>query len=276
MAEAIRLADQTFASQQADAESKQLLQKVFELRARRVVGIRSAGRLDWIRETGARPRMLDSVESVLLPQTAAWDHVTEPLDASIVRTMLEWAWGQADVQEALREAHRLEDRGDTNPLKQPFFDTVSAWLSGARFKDIAPVSGLELDDLLGLHGRVVSYVLQTAIEQGVALLAKLLEAQGRLLAPAVIAFPEHLRFGVPTVAGRVLASGGVRHRSAAVELGNALRSAGNDRITLMAAARRGLHASAAAWEAHLGTLVYKNTLRDLTSAIGDGIQEETE
>ncbi|MCB9610567.1 MAG: DEAD/DEAH box helicase [Polyangiaceae bacterium] len=276
VAEAIRLADQTFASQQADVASKQLLQKVFELRARRVVGIRSAGRLDWIRETGARPRMLDSVESGLLAERATWDDVTEPLDASVVRTMLEWAWGQADVQEALREAHRLEDNADTSALKQPFFDTVSAWLSGARFKDIAPVSGLDLDELLGLHGRVVSYVLQTTIEQGVALLAKLLEGQGRLLAPAVIAFPEHLRFGVPTVAARVLASGGVRHRSAAVELGNALRSAGDDRSTLMAAARRGLRVNAAAWEEHLGALVYKNTLWDLSSAIGDESEEETE
>lgn len=276
VAEAVRLADQTFASQQADPASKQLLQRVFELRARRVVGIRTAGRLEWIRETGARPRMLDSVESGLLTQRATWDDVTEPLDASVVRTMLEWAWGQADVQEALREAHRLEDNADTSGLKQPFFNTVSAWLGGARFKDIAPVSGLDLDELLGLHGRVVSYVLQTVIEQGVALLAKLLEGQGRLLAPAVIAFPEHLRFGVPTVGARVLASGGVRHRSAAVELGNALRTAGDDRSTLMAAARRGLRENAAAWEGHLGALVYKNTLWDLSSAIGDESEEETE
>lgn len=274
--EAVRLADQTFASQQADPASKQLLQRVFELRARRVVGIRTAGRLEWIRETGAHPRMLHSVESGLLTRRATWDDVTEPLDASVVGTMLEWAWGQADVQEALREAHRLEDNADASELKQPFFGTVSAWLSGARFKDIAPVSGLDLDELLGLHGRVVSYVLQTVIEQGVALLAKLLEGQGRLLAPAVIAFPEHLRFGVPTVGARVLAGGGVRHRSAAVELGDALRTAGDDRSTLMAAALRGLRGNAADWERRLGALVYKNTLLDLSSAIGDKSEEEVE
>jgi hypothetical protein len=270
------LADQTFASQQADPTSKQLLQRVFELRARRVVGIRSAGRLDWIRETGARPRLLDSVERGLLAQRATWDDITDPLDSSFVRTMLEWAWEQADVQEVLREAHRLDDNADMSGLKQTFFDTVSAWLSGARFKDIASVSGLDLDELLGIHGRVVSYVLQTVVEQGVAILAKLLEGQGRLLAPAVTAFPEHLRFGVPTAAARVLAGVGVRHRSAVVELGNAFGTAVDDRRTLIAAARRGLHLNAAAWQGRLGALVYNNTLWDLSSTIGDGSEEEAE
>jgi hypothetical protein len=112
VAEAVRLADQTFASQQADAASKQLLQRVFELRARRIFGIRSAGRLDWIRETGARPRMLDSVEAGLLAQQPNWNDVIDPLDPNVISAMLDWAWGQADVQEALREAHRLEDNAD--------------------------------------------------------------------------------------------------------------------------------------------------------------------
>jgi superfamily II DNA/RNA helicase len=276
VAVAVRLADQTFASQQADAASKQLLQRVFELRARRVVGIRTAGRLEWIRETGARPRMLDSVEAGLLAQRPSWEDVTDPLDPSVISTMLEWAWAQTDVQEALHEAHRLEDNADTTALKQPFFDAVNAWLSGSRFRDIAPISELDLDDLLGVHVRVVSYVLQTAIEQGVALLAKLLEGQGRSLAPAVLAFPEHLRFGVPTTAARVLASGGIRHRSAAVELGNALRNIGDDRATLLTAARGLLRANPEEWEKRLGALVLTNTLRDLSSAIGDEGEAETE
>lgn len=274
VAEAVRLADQTFASQQADAASKQLLQNVFELRARRVIGIRTAGRLDWIRETGARPRMVDAVEAGLLSRRPTWDDVADPLDPNVVSIMLEWAWRQADVQESLREAHRLEDDADTSALKQPFFDTVNVWLRGSRFRDIATVSTLELDDLLGVHGRVVSYVLQTLVEQGVALLAKLLEGQGRVLAPAVLAFPDHLRFGVPSAAARVLASGGVRHRSAAVELGNAFRDNDDDRTALLNAARRGLRAHAKAWEERLGTLVYKNTIRDLSSALGDEGAEE--
>jgi len=273
VAEAVRLADQTFASQQADAASKQILQNVFELRARRVVGIRAARRLDWIRETGARPRMLDAVETGLLARRPSWDDVVDPLDPSVVGVVLEWAWEQADVQEPLCEAYRLEDNADTSGLRQPFFDTVNAWLKGWRFRDITPVSKLEIDDLLGVHRRVVSYVLQTLVEQGVALLAKLLGGQGRVLAPAVLAFPEHLRFGVPTAAARFLAGGGVRHRSAAVELGNALRTSGEDRTAIFIAARQGLRAHADAWVKRLGTLVYTNTIWDLSMALGDQDEE---
>ena len=274
VATAVHLADQTFASQQADAASKQLLQKVFELRARRVVGILAVGRLNWIRETGARPRMLDAVETGLLAQRPSWDDIADPLDPSFVGSILEWAWKQADLQEAVLEAYRQEGK-DTTTLKQPFFDAVNAWLKGSRFRDIAVLSRLDVDDLLGVHGRVVSYVLQTAVEQGVALLAKLLEGQGRALAPAVIAFPEHLRFGVPTAVARVLAAGGVRHRSAAVELGNALVRigvSGDNRAATFVAARGELRAYPKEWEQRLGTLVFENSLSDLTAGIGD---EET-
>lgn len=272
VAEAVRLADQTFASQQADAASRKLLQDVFELRARRILGIRTAGRLDWIRDTGTRARMLDSVETGLMARRPTWEDIAEPLDSVFVDTVFEWAWGQTELQEALREAYRLDEDADTSTLKRLFFDTVNAWLKGLRFRDIAPVSNLDIDDLLGVHGRVVSYVLQSLVEQGVALLAKLLEGRGQALAPAVLAFPEHLRFGVPTAVARTLAAGGVRHRTAAVELGNALVRVGvtgEDRDAVFIAARRSLQAYPERWEGHLGTLALKNTLWDLSAAIGD-------
>jgi helicase len=45
-----------------------------------------------------------------------------------------------------------------------------------------------------------------------------------------MAFPEHLRFGVPTKAALILLAGGIRHRRAAVALGNdpQLREIEND------------------------------------------------
>lgn len=277
VAEAVRLADQTFASQQVDAVSKQLLQNVFELRAHRMAGIRSAGRLAWLRETGARARIVDAVESGLLPGRPTWDDLQDPLDAGFVGLILEWAWAQGDIQEVVREAYRLEDNGDTGPVRQSFIDTVNAWLAGARFQDIALRSTLPLDDLLGVHGRVVSFVLQTLVEQGIALLAKLLESQERTLAPAVVQFPEHLRFGVPTAIARVLAAGGVRHRSAAVELGAALVAAGatnEERMAVFSAARRAILGHRDAWTERLGALVFENTLWDLTAAIGDVEDQE--
>jgi helicase len=277
VAQAVHLADQTFASLQADSVSKQLLQNVFELRARRVVGIRAAGRLGWIRETGARARILDAVESGLLPRRATWDDLSDPIDSDFVGLVLDWAWSQGDLQEAVREAYRLEDKADTDPVRQSFVDTVNSWLAGARFQEMAVQSTRPLDDLLGVHARVVAFVLQTLVEQGVALLAKLLESQERTLAPAVLQFPEHLRFGVPTAVARVLAAGGVRHRSAAVELGMALVGVGvtgEDRMATFSAARRSILAHRDAWTARLGSLVVENTIWDLSSVIGDAEEQE--
>lgn len=277
VAEAIRLAGQTFASREADPVSQQLLQNVFELRARRVVGVRAAGRLGWIRETGARVRLLEAVETGLLPGRPTWDDLQDPLDAGFVRLMLDWAWAQGDIQEAVREAYRLADNADTGPVRQTFIDATHAWLAGSRFHEIATRSKLPLDELLGVHGRVISFVLQTLVEQGVALLAKLLESQDRTLAPAVAQFPEHLRFGVPTTPARVLTAGGIRHRSAAVELGAALIAAGHtgdDRMATFTAARGSLLAYRDAWTGRLGELVVEYTLRDLTSMIGDAEEGE--
>ncbi|MBK1841660.1 DEAD/DEAH box helicase [Azospirillum sp. YIM B02556] len=267
VAKAIHLADETFASQQLNEASKQILQKIFELRARRVLNIHEAGRINWIRETGARLRMLESVETDLFRRRSTWDDIANPLDPSVIRIMLEWAWGQADVQEAVREAYRYEENADTLELKQQFFDTVDAWLRGCRPVEIAGISKLSVDDLLTVHGKVVSYVMQSTIEQGVALLAKVCEDHGNALAPAVIMFPEHLRFGVPTTVGRVLAAGGVRHRSAAVELGNAMEGVGiasEDRSAVFGAAQTLIYNNPDSWKALLGILVFQNTIKDLS------------
>ena len=49
---AINLADQTFASRQANEASKQLLRDIFRLRAQRVSNLRATGRLAWIKGPG--------------------------------------------------------------------------------------------------------------------------------------------------------------------------------------------------------------------------------
>jgi helicase len=263
---AIQLADQTFASRQATVQaSRKLLQDVFELRARRVMGIRAAGRLDWIRDTGTRARMLDSVETNLLPRRAAWDDITDPVDPQLVRAMLEWAWTQPELHSAIREAYRLEDQEDIDTVRERFFDLVASWLSGRAYVELAAQAGLSMDDLLGVHTRVVGFVLQTLIEQAVALLERLLQSQGRTMAEAVSQLPEHLRFGVPTAGARALASHGLRHRRAAVELGSALvgRAFSEDRFVLFPVVRQLLEDDRAEWQRRLGTLVFGRTLQDL-------------
>jgi helicase len=273
---AVRLADETFAWHQADAASRKLLQDVFELRAKRVVDIRSSGRLGWIRETGTRARMIDTVERDLLPLRPAWDDVTDPIDPTLITAMLEWAWMQGDLQAAVRDGYRLEPGADIELIRTSFFGTVILWLSGSRFSEMAARANLTMDEMLGVHAGVVTYVLQTIIEQGVALLAKFLESQGRGLAPAVEQFPEHLRFGVPTAAARVLAAGGLRHRRAAVELGTTDEIRGgviDDRKVVFSIAQRLLTADPDGWRGWLGTLVFDNTLWDI-SEVRDRQEEE--
>jgi helicase len=246
--------------------SRTLLREVFTLRARRVVGVRVAGRLDWIRETGARVRMLESVENDLLPRRQAWDDITDPVDPGLVTVMLEWAWAQQELQAAVKDAFRLEDGASTDSVRQSFFDLVTSWLAGSPFVDIATRSQLAIDDMLDVHVSAVTFALQTLLEQAVSLLEKLVGSQGRTVSNAIVQFPEHLRFGVPTIVGRALAARGVRHRRAAVELGSFLSRAqalAEERTVLFPMARQVLLEDPDAWKARLGGLVFDTTLRDL-------------
>jgi hypothetical protein len=263
---AIRLADETYASRQATLRSsKKLLQDVFELRARRVAAIQAAGRLDWIKDTGTRARMLDSVEMGLLPLREMWEEVTDPIDSDLVRVILDWAWTQPDLQRAVREAYRFDDDASTDTVRQSFYHLVSSWLSGRPFIQIATDANLPIDDLLGIHTRVVTFVLQTMVEQAIAILERLLQSQGRTMAMAVSHLPDHLRFGVPTAGARVLAARGLRHRRAAVQLGAALQgfALSEDRAVLFPFVRQVIMHDRDEWRTRLGALVFERTLEDL-------------
>jgi hypothetical protein len=140
-------------------------------------------------------------------------------------------------------------------------------LAGDRYQVMAEKSGMSLDDMLGVHMRVLTFGLQTIVEQAVAQLERLLLSQGRALADAVVQFPEHLRFGVPTAGARLFSTVGVRHRSAAVALGSdgMFRAGGiTDRVILRAEGRRLLAEHPGEWRERLGELVYRNTLQDLS------------
>ncbi|WP_236786528.1 hypothetical protein [Allochromatium tepidum] len=114
-----------------------------------------------------------------------------------------------------------------------------------------------------VHARVINYVLQVAVEQGVGLLKKLLEARDRELAQAVADFPEHLRFGVPTPAAKALAAGGVRHRRAAVVLGRSPELVTLvERPAVFSTARDPLDYRER-WLLAMRRLVLENTLEDL-------------
>lgn len=254
------LSGQTFAARQAEPETTALMREVFELRARRIGDIKSSGRLGWIRETGTRARMLESVETVLLPLRQRWDDIATPTDPELVDVFLSWAWSLSDVRDALAKAYR-----DGEPTREALSQILAWWVDGQPLVEIARRAGLDIDTMLGVHARVLSYVLQVAVEQGVSLLKKLLDAREREISQAVIDFPEHLRFGVPTPASRVLAAGGVRHRRAAVALGRSPELSIipiGDRAGMLATARQLLN-DRERWLQVLGQLVLQHTIEDL-------------
>ena len=260
---AINLADQTFAAQGAPEASRELLRTVFQLRATRVANVRTAGRIDWIRQTGAKLRMLETVEGDLATQFGAWETLGDPVDEQFVTVMLQWSWAHGYLADDLRRAYRLESRDDVNGVQLSFFSAVRRWLAGDTYPQIAAASGRNVDDVLAIQTAAISYGLQTVVEQGISLLLKLLESQGRALAAAVQAFPDHLRFGVATAGACALCRAGIRHRRAAILLGatpEVEAVVGGGRAIMFATVAQLLARDEADWRARLGVLVYENTL----------------
>jgi len=203
--------------------------------------------------------MLDSVENSLLPARENWDDIATPTEPALVDTLLEWAWGLPDIQRAIAKAYR-----DDRPTRDEFAHVLRGWLQGRPLVEIAHEASLSIDDMLAVHAKVVTYELQTAVEQGIALLRKFCEMGGRPISTSVLEFPEHLRFGVPTSAARVLASS-IRHRRAAVALGVTPELGGesaDDRDEILTRARE-LLTDTERWLPVLGRLVLENTIADL-------------
>jgi hypothetical protein len=210
-------------------------------------------------------RLLNSVEATLVTAIPSWNVFADPLDADLLRVLLEWAWSQPGFEQAARAAFRVDDEADIRPLRGQFKELVSKWLTGARFEEIAVHVQMDIDDVLGVHTGLLTFEFQTLVEQGIALLARSLKAGEQELAAAVVAFPEYLRFGVPSAAALSLATR-IRHRRAAVELGALLAVDDGDWRTVFAEARRRIGAED--WRQRLGNLVLENTKADLNSILG--------
>lgn len=266
IAAAMRVVDQTLAAQSADPYTKVVLRNVFELRARRISSLGDSNRLDWIRSSGARPRLIKTVESNLLAAKVSWGTITDPVDPSIVVALFNWAWNQPEFQMAVRAAFKLGQDADALPVGRQLYKIVMAWLDGQRFVDIAASAGMDVDMLLGIYTTTIAYSLQTLVEQAVALLEKLLAEKSIELSQAVLAFPEHLRFGVPTAAARVLSASGVRHRWAALSIGKIATNNqvdGGSSFAVLNFARESLRNYPDSWRSHLGELIFDNTVADL-------------
>lgn len=266
VAHARQLAEQTFAARQLQPVQADLLRSVFELRARRLIALRLTGQLAWIRDTGAKVRLLESVERDLLPSRERWQDPVDPLDDGLRTVILEWAWTHRELRNNIVQTFRPVG-DDPEFSKAAFFEIVRLWTAGALFVDMAQQLQLDMDDLLATHTRAITFTLQNLVEQGLSLLARRLQADGIQIAAGVTNFTEQLRFGAPNLAARMLASTGVRHRKAYVTLGTAITEQGPavlDFTTIKNLAFEGLRQNAVGWREHLGELVYANTLKDLS------------
>lgn len=260
------LASKTFAATAQPESSNAVLVKLFQLRAARIAGLRASGRLEWIRQTGARARMIGVVEA-LANADFGWEDVEEPTDPQFVDIVLNWAWDQRELAKKILAMDLVPGDQARSMLSK----VVKNWLAGETYNVIARDAHLNINDALRLLAGGVSFDLQTMVEQGMALLSKFLEEHGREMSGAAAAFPIHLRYGVPSAQSRALCELGVGHRSAAVKLGCAPQMqdvVADDSISVLGTALGVLTDEASYWQEALGALVYRNTLRDLGAAIG--------
>jgi len=263
---AMQLAARTFAVRQLAVTATENLRSIFALRARRLIALRASGKTVWARETGAKIRLIDSVEQVLLTLRSDWEADVDPLDGELQTAIFQWAWTHPELRQDVRTSFRLDENADVELVKDQFFQIARLWMAGVRYKNIADSLGLQIDDVLAIHSRGITFSLQTLVEQGISLLTKRLEADGIELSEGVRSFPEHLRFGVRHSAGRMLAASGLRHRSAFVELGRALHNnnPGGTQDETVLAAFNSVKQFSEQWRTVLGELVYQHTLADLS------------
>lgn len=263
---AVSLAEHTFAAQTGDASSKNLLNTIFSLRAERVLTIKDQARLGWIRETGAKVRLIDLVERELLPAYEDWGDVSDPLNEVFLEKILSFAWARDEIQTAFTVSFGIEKEAFTGNEKRRFIRFVTSWLKGNTFQKMALEAELKVDRALGAYTNLISYELQTLVEQSIALLEKMVESRLDLLPSAVTDFSDHLRYGVATNIGRMLATHGITHRRAYVTLGDAMENyyfGSTNRKFMFLEARKVMESDRLGWNEILGKLMLERTFSDL-------------
>lgn len=255
-----QFASRTFAAARGNEVERAMLVEVFKQRAQNLVAMRASGRLAWVRESAAKPRLVDSVIDGLLPRVPDWTDIESPLDERLVNALVAWSLEQP----GFRQEATVAFRGATvASIEDTLVGIVRAWITGHSFRQIAAAMEIEVDVLLRVHAKVVLFDTLTLIEQAVAIIRRRVEEGGESLAPAVDAFPDFLRFGVSTAPARELMARGIRHRRAAVELGRTIASNPLNIMTSTAAAARALLQDESTWRATLGDLVYDRTAADI-------------
>lgn len=147
---------------QLPAGSAVTLRTVFELRARRLIALRAEGKIAWLQDTGAKVRLLEFVEHVLLPSGVDWASPVDPVSDDFLSGILGWAWQDTELKSDVRVAFRLDNAQDPESVKPIFFGIIRQWVRGATFAEIAQSTQMEVDEILGIHTRAITYVQDIA------------------------------------------------------------------------------------------------------------------
>jgi len=256
-----RVYQSTFAVRRATGAQAGLLLTVFRMRADRLVALRSSGRLDWVRESGGRPRIVDSIIDDLIPSFDGWADGGSDEEGRLIEALLNWSMRQPGFRVGVDAAFDKSEIGD---VSASLVALIRAWVTGKPYVEMAAASGLAMDHCLRVHAQVVLNDFATLVEQAVAVIRRYSDEAQFPLSDAVLTFPERLRFGVASSGARFLMASGVRHRSAAVALGAAASMEQiSDPFTTPRDVARALLADRRYWEAVLGSLVYARTRRDV-------------
>jgi helicase len=264
---AASLASSTYAWQRSEANERTALENVFVLRAERLGGLRTAGRVGWAAGTGVKVRLLDSIADSLAPAFDRWETVDDPADVELLRVLLAWAWRQPDFQAALRAAYPDKELVPPERLPDPadLLEQLRLWLTGSTFAQISTATTSDVNRLLRIHTGVLSYAFSTLVEQAVVVLDQLFAESELNLSPTIAMLPDYIRYGARSLSARNLMAEGVRHRRAANLLGAdlAMGDPGNFFLTERDIARTLMQADPDRWRGDLGAFVYERTARDL-------------
>ena len=121
--------------------------------------------------------MIDTVETDLVNAFGEWETLEIPTNDQFVNVILDWAWAHGYRTTSARFIGL--ELGAMLTAFEILFSIVRRWLAGDSYAEIAGASGTDLNEVLAIHTGAISYALQSVVEQGVSLLEKLLESQGR-------------------------------------------------------------------------------------------------
>lgn len=255
--------DHTYAARTADSQQVELLREVASLRASRIVDIRDRGRFANSPNCGPRPRMIDNVLDDLWERFSNWETVESSNDPELIAAILGWALSRPEFSRAITDGFKVDEIAKMPAILKT---VVSLWLAESTYEVMASAVGMDVNQLLRLHTKLVQFDLLTLVEQAVAVLAGNAEKSGSILASAVKSLPEAIRFGSTSPNVIELMLGGIRHRRAAIELSTDARVAealpGSTRKLKI---REILLQEDEEWIQRFGKLVYLRTLEDVAN-----------